>query len=185
MNKLVQYELFSWTSSLLNYKELDLQLTQHLHVIRGEVSKDNWFCDIYASLLSGAKCSSVFITYCIYLYRTWKCMSSIYHPMQWKLLKEYIFPFKISYRSKCRQLEASPSPFCGYGWVARNLRRFNNLQSNHDLEAGYTQSLFNSNDETGNQHSTPPHNLPPPRQTLAPQAELNHLTTAFPCLCQQ
>ena len=71
MNKLVQYELFSWTSSLLNYKELILQLTQHQHVFRGEVSNDNLFCDIYALLLSGANRSSVFITYTvIYLYRT-------------------------------------------------------------------------------------------------------------------
>ena len=64
MNKLVQYELFSWTSSLINYKELDLQLTQHQHVFRGEVSNDNLFCDIYALLLSGVNRSSVFITYC-------------------------------------------------------------------------------------------------------------------------
>ena len=46
INKLVQYELFSWTSSLLNYKEQDLQPTQHKHVFRGEVSNDNLFCDI-------------------------------------------------------------------------------------------------------------------------------------------
>ena len=155
MHKLVQYELFSWTSSLLNYKELDLQLTQHQHVFRGEVSNDNLFCDIYASLLSGARHSSVFIAYCIYLYRACKCMSSINHSHATKAAKGV--SFKISYRSKCRQLEASPSPFCSYGWVViRILLHFNNLQSYNDLEAGDTQSLFNSNDETGNQHSPPP-----------------------------
>ena len=129
MNELVQYELFSWTSSLLNYKELDLQLTQHQLVFRGEVSNDSLFCDIYASLLSGARCSSVFITYCIYMYRTCKCMSSINHSHATKATKGvYFFLSKSSYRSKCRQLEASPSPFCSWGWVViRILWRFNNL----------------------------------------------------------